>query len=73
MKPASNTIEPEKRTRKRKPTVISVVRQATKAGLSVARVEVDPTSGKISVVAGKPVDVVDNNDTTSPVDRSEWN
>jgi hypothetical protein len=59
--------------RKRRPTVISVVRQAAKAGLPVARVEVDPDNGKISLVVGKPAGVVDTNDTTSPVDRSEWN
>jgi hypothetical protein len=42
-----------KRQRKRKPAFVSVVRQAAKAGLEVARYDVDP-DGKISVVVGKP-------------------
>jgi hypothetical protein len=63
--------EPVKR--KRRPTLVSVARQAAKAGIPVAGYEVDPNTGKISVIVGKPVDVVNTNDTTSPVDRSEWN
>jgi hypothetical protein len=41
------------RRRQRKPTLISVARQAAKAGLKVARYEVDP-DGKIVIVTGKP-------------------
>jgi hypothetical protein len=67
-------VEPIRRTRSRKPTVTSVVRQAAKAGLAVARVEVDPTSGKIAVVTGKPTVGSDiNTNNTTPLDRSEWN
>jgi hypothetical protein len=39
--------------RKRKPTLATTLRQAAKAGLDVARYEVDP-DGKITVVTGKP-------------------
>jgi hypothetical protein len=43
-----------KRTRKpRKPTLVSVAKQAGKAGLAVARYEVEP-DGKIIIVPGKP-------------------
>lgn len=61
------------RKRRRRPTLSSVVRQTTKAGLAVARVEVDPASGRISVVIGKPVDVIVRDDPASSIDRSEWN
>jgi hypothetical protein len=53
-----------KRQRKRKPTLASVAKQAEKAGLEVARYEVDP-DGKISVVTGKP-------DITTPETGNEW-
>jgi len=36
----------------RKPTLLSVAKQARKAGIEVARYEIDP-SGKIVVVTGK--------------------
>jgi hypothetical protein len=50
-----------KRTRNHKPTLASIAKQAAKAGIGVARYEVDAT-GKIIVVPGKP---------TSPEFRSE--
>jgi len=43
---------PEPR-RQRKPSLVSVAKQAAKAGLEVARYVVD-ADGKISVVTGKP-------------------
>jgi hypothetical protein len=43
-----------KAKRRRRPTLASVARQAKKAGIEVARYEVDPDTGKISVVPGKP-------------------
>jgi hypothetical protein len=46
--------------RKRKPSLVSVAKQAAKAGLEVARYEVDP-DGKITVVTGKPGDVTTGN------------
>ena len=42
------------RPRKRKPTLAGVARQATKAGIPVARYDFRP-DGTISVVTGKPV------------------
>jgi hypothetical protein len=39
--------------RPRKPTLVSVAKQASKAGVEVARYEVEP-DGKINVVPGKP-------------------
>jgi len=53
-----------KRQRKRKPTLVSVAKQAEKAGLEVARYEVDP-DGKISIITGKP-------DITTPETGNEW-
>jgi hypothetical protein len=43
----------KKPRRQRKPTLASVAKQAARAGLEVARYEVDP-DGKIIVVTGKP-------------------
>jgi hypothetical protein len=37
----------------RRPTLLSVAKQAKKAGIEVARYEIEP-SGKIVVVTGKP-------------------
>jgi hypothetical protein len=47
------TAKPERRRRPRKPTLASVAKQVSKAGIEVARYEVDP-DGKIIVVTGKP-------------------
>jgi hypothetical protein len=49
-----------KRTRKRKPTLASVARQAAKAGVEVARYVFRP-DGTIGVVTGKP-DAITNLD-----------
>jgi hypothetical protein len=43
-----------KRVRNRKPTLASVAKEAAKAGVVVARYEVD-ANGKIIVITGKPV------------------
>jgi hypothetical protein len=43
----------ERRRREHKPTLASVAKQASKAGIAVARYEVEP-DGKIVVVPGKP-------------------
>ena len=53
-----------KRRRIRKPSLVSVAKQAAKAGLEVARYEVDP-DGKIIVVTGKP-------DVPKPDNENEW-
>ena len=56
------------RTRKRKPTLAGVARQATKAGISVAGYEVRP-DGAIKVITGKPVggsDIEVDDTTASP-------
>ena len=48
------TVNAENKKRSpRKPTLLSVARQARKAGIEVARYEIEP-SGKIVVVTGKP-------------------
>lgn len=56
--------------RKRKPTLVSVMKQAARARIEVARFEVDPDTGKISVVPGKPSIIPDGNNA---IDASEWN
>ncbi len=43
-----------KAKRERKTTFASVAKQAAKLGIEVARFEVDPNSGKIVIVPGKP-------------------
>ena len=46
--------KPPRTARKpRKPTLVSVAKQASKAGIEVARYEVEP-DGRINVVTGKP-------------------
>jgi hypothetical protein len=42
-----------RKRRQRKPTLASVAKQASKAGIEVARYEIEP-NGKIVVVTGKP-------------------
>ena len=61
------------RTRKRKPTLAGVARQATKAGISVAGYEVRP-DGAIKVITGKPVggSDIEMDDTTASPDP-KWN
>ena len=51
-----------KRKRERKPTLAAVAKQAKKAGIEVARYEVEPD--KIVVVVGKP--------STATVNENEW-
>ena len=58
------------RTRKRKPTLAGVARQAAKAGVEVARYDFRP-DGTISIVTGKPVCDIDMDDTASP--DPKWN
>jgi hypothetical protein len=69
--PPTVTVTGQKpKRRHRKPTLVSVARQAAKAGLDVARYEVDE-NGKIIIVPGTP-------DTATPgdantINRNEWN
>lgn len=57
---------PRKRKRiRRKPTLSGALRQARKAGLEVARYEIDP-DGRISVVTGQP------EPTSNIAPRNEW-
>jgi hypothetical protein len=55
--PPERAVDPIRRRRKargaRKPTLVSVAKQAAKAGIEVARYEVKPDGG-ITVVPGKP-------------------
>jgi hypothetical protein len=48
----TGTAKPERERRERKPTLASVAKQAIKAGIEVARYEVEPD--KIVIVVGKP-------------------
>ena len=54
------TAPPSKVKRRRKPSLVSVAKQAAKADLEVARYEVDP-DGKIIIVTGKTGDVTTGN------------
>jgi hypothetical protein len=55
--PPERAADPIRRRRKargaRKPTLVSIAKQAAKAGIEVARYEIDP-DGKIIIVTGKP-------------------
>ena len=61
------------RTRQRKPSLASVIRQMKRAGLDIAGCEINPRDGTVKVVTGKPVDASDSDsdDTRSPDRR--WN
>ena len=61
-----------RRTRKRQLTLVSVAKQAAKAGIPVARYEVKP-DGTIGIVVGKPGEANVDLDDAPPIDRSEWN
>lgn len=65
-------VEPvPKRKRIHKPTLASVAKQAIKAGLEVARYDIDPATGKISIIPGKPEPATTI--TIPQIDASEWN
>ncbi|HTA99375.1 MAG TPA: hypothetical protein VK804_02780 [Bradyrhizobium sp.] len=55
------TAAPNIRKRKRKPSLVSVAKQVAKAGIEVARYEVDPDTGKISVIVGQADDATASN------------
>jgi hypothetical protein len=57
------------RTRKRKPSLAGVARQAAKAGVEVSRYDVRP-DGTISVVPGKPTETTTDNNNDK--DDNEW-
>jgi hypothetical protein len=59
-----------KRVRNRKPTLASVIGQARKAGIEVARYEVD-ANGKIIVITGK-VGPEMTNGTGTDINADEW-
>jgi hypothetical protein len=59
------------RTRKRRPTLAGVARQAAKVGIPVARYDFRP-DGTISIVTGKPDGDIDIDDTTASPDP-KWN
>ena len=58
-----------KRVRNRKPTLASVAKQAAKAGIEVARYEVD-VNGKIIVITGSVAEMTKSTGTDSNAD--EW-
>jgi hypothetical protein len=57
-----------KRVRNRKPTLASVAKQAAKAGIEVARYEVD-VNGKIIVITGKSEMT---NSAGTEINADEW-
>ena len=65
-------VKSETRTRKRRPTVASLIRQIKRAGVEVAGFEINPRDGTVKVIPGKPVGDVEVTDA-APIDRSEWN
>ena len=60
-----------KRIRNRKPTLASVAKQAAKAGIEVARYEVDAT-GKIIIITGKSDPPGMTNSTGADINADEW-
>jgi len=66
---ATNEAQQPKLTRKRKPTVASVIRQMKRAGVEVAGCEVQ-RDGTVKVISGKPSETTaDNNDSN---EHNEW-
>ena len=65
-------VKPASRTRKRKPTLAGVARQAAKAGIPVAGYEVRPDVS-IKIITGKAARGGEIEDDTTAIDRSEWN
>lgn len=64
-------VQPMKRTRQRKPTVASVIRQMQRAGVEIAGIEINPRDGTIIVRTGNPLGGIDMDDTASADPR--WN
>src|SRR4051794_30762716 len=58
-------VEPVKRTRQRRPSVASVIRQMSRAGLEIAGCKINH-DGTTSVMTGKPVQMKVNDE------RNEW-
>jgi hypothetical protein len=59
------------RTRQRKPTVASVIRQMQRAGMEIAGCEINQRDCTVKVISGKPVGDIDVNDTASS--DPKWN
>ena len=64
------TRKPRKK-RIRKPTLSSVAKQAARAGIEVAKYEVDAATGKIVVIVGEPATTIPAEN--AGIDASEWN
>jgi hypothetical protein len=60
-----------KRVRDHKPTLASVAKQAAKAGIEVARYEVE-ANGKIIIVTGRSVAPDMTNSTGNDINADEW-
>ena len=58
--------ESVKRTRKRKPSVASVIRQMKRAGVEVVGCEINPRDGPVELICGQPVQMKADDD------RNEW-
>ena len=58
--------EPVKRTRQRKPSLVSEIRQMKRAGFEVAGCKINPRDGTFKIISGKPVQMKADDD------RNEW-
>jgi hypothetical protein len=67
---SGDAVEPVKRTRKRKPTLAGVARQAAKAGIEVARYEVRPDG--INIITGKPSEATTPDNNNDSNNSNEW-
>jgi hypothetical protein len=67
-------IDATRKRRVRKPTLRTVLRQAARAGVEVAHIQVD-TDGSITLTPGAPPDVTASYklQTAPALDGSEWN
>lgn len=64
-------VKAKRRRAARKQTLSSVAKEAAKAGIEVKQYDIDPATGKISVILGKPEPATTI--TVPQIDANEWN